>query len=87
MVVVKELAAKLQVELSAELSDTLANMLRLQLDVLAVVKPLAHATGSFHNGTALCPTGDYNVNEQVFGPAGALMQNRCRSLYRATIIP
>ena len=41
VVVVKELAAKLQVELAAKLSDALANMLRLQLDVLVVVKACA----------------------------------------------
>ena len=42
VVVVKELAAKLEVELAAELSDALADLLRLKGDVLVVVKADAH---------------------------------------------
>ena len=85
VVVIKELAAKLQVQLATKLSDTLADMLRLQLDVPAVVKPLTHATGSLHNDMVSYPTGDYSVRGRLFGTTGALMQKRCRSPYRATI--
>ena len=42
VVVVEELAAELEVELAAELVNALADMLRLELDVLVVVKTNAH---------------------------------------------
>ena len=38
MVVVKELAAELQVELAAELADALLDLLRLDGEVLLIVK-------------------------------------------------
>ena len=43
MVVIKQLAAKLKVELAAQLVDTFADLLGLQLDVLLVIKTLTHA--------------------------------------------
>ena len=46
VVVVKELAAKLQVELAAELPYALADLLGLECDVLVVVKSDAHGRGS-----------------------------------------
>ena len=46
VIVVKELAAELEVELAAELPDALADLLRLEGDVLVVVKSDAHLRGS-----------------------------------------
>ena len=40
MVVVEKLAAELEVELAAELPDALTDLLRLEGDVLVVVKPM-----------------------------------------------
>ena len=42
VIVVKQLAAKLQIQLAAKLRDTLFNMSGLQLDILRVVETLAH---------------------------------------------
>ena len=42
MIVVKQLAAKLQIELAAKLRDALLNVSSLQLDILRVVETLAH---------------------------------------------
>ena len=42
VIVVKQLAAKLQIQLAAKLRDALLNMSGLQLDVLRVVETLAH---------------------------------------------
>ena len=42
MVVVKELAAKLEIELSAKLVDAFADALGLHLDVLVLIKAFLH---------------------------------------------
>ena len=42
VIVVKQLAAKLQIQLAAKLRDALLNMSGLQLDILRVVETLAH---------------------------------------------
>ena len=42
VIVVKQFAAKLQIELAAKLRDALLNMSGLQLDILRVVETLAH---------------------------------------------
>ena len=42
VIVVKQLAAKLQIEFAAKLRDALLNMSGLQLDILRVVETLAH---------------------------------------------
>ena len=42
MIVVKQLAAKLQIELATKLRDALLNVSSLQLDILRVVETLAH---------------------------------------------
>ena len=42
VIVVKQLAAKLQIELAAKLRDALLNVSSLQLDILRVVETLAH---------------------------------------------
>jgi len=42
MIVIKQLAAKLQIELATKLRDALLNMSSLQLDILRVVETLAH---------------------------------------------
>ena len=47
VVVVEQLSTEFQVQLSAELVDALADMLRLQLDVLVVVETLAHGQPAF----------------------------------------
>ncbi len=44
MIVIEELAAKLQVELAAELPNPLADVSRLHLDVFVVVETDPHAT-------------------------------------------
>ena len=42
MIVIEQLAAKLQIELAAKLRDALFNMSGLQLDIFRVVETLAH---------------------------------------------
>ena len=42
VIVVKQLAAKLQIQLAAKLRDALLNMSGLQLDILRVVETLTH---------------------------------------------
>ncbi len=42
MVVVKQLPAEFQIQLPAEFLDTLPDMLRLDADILLIVKPLPH---------------------------------------------
>ena len=42
MIVIEQLAAKLQIQLAAKLRDALLNVSSLQLDILRVVETLAH---------------------------------------------
>ena len=42
MIVIEQLAAKLQIQLAAKLRDALLNMSSLQLDILRIVETLAH---------------------------------------------
>ena len=70
VIIVKQLAAKLQIELAAKLRDTLTNMLRLQLDVLLAVKTdLIHGFSPILRGN---PPASHRKQASVQTPAKPL---------------